>query len=74
MRTTINIDDDLFEAARSIAASRSVSIGKALSDLARKGLTRTAEYQTRNNLPVFIVREDAPPITSEQVKSAEDEP
>jgi hypothetical protein len=73
MRTTLSIDDDLFEAARSIAHARSVSIGRVLSDLVRKGLAHDSEYETRNDLPVFRVREGAPPITSEMVKSAEDE-
>ena len=73
MRTTITIDDDLFEAAKSIAHSRDQSVGKVLSDLARKGLTRAASYTTRSGMPVFSVGETAPPITPEMVKNAEDE-
>jgi hypothetical protein len=73
MRTTITIDDDILQAVRSIAKARHVSVGRALSDLARKGIERTRNYSTRNDLPVFSVREDAPVVTPEQVKSAEEE-
>lgn len=74
MRTTVTIDDDILDAAKSIAASRGVAIGAVLSELARKGLERPSEYTQRSGLPVFCVREDAPIITTEQVKRQEDEP
>ena len=38
MRTTLNVDDDVLEAAKSIAQFRHISVGEALSELARKGL------------------------------------
>jgi hypothetical protein len=74
MRTTVTIDDDVLNAARSIAASRGVAVGMVLSELARKGLEQPAQYTERNGIAVFCVREDAPIITTEQVKRAEDEP
>jgi hypothetical protein len=76
MRTTLQLDDDILMAARSLAHSKSTSIGKALSDLARKGLkSDRGGYSAgkEGDLPVFRVREDSPPITPEQIKSAEDE-
>lgn len=38
MRTTLNIDDDVLEVAKSLALTCQVSVGEALSDLARKGI------------------------------------
>jgi hypothetical protein len=38
MRTTLNIDDEVLEMAKSYAAARKVTVGEALSDLVRKGL------------------------------------
>ncbi|MFM2423526.1 MAG: hypothetical protein RL291_2056, partial [Pseudomonadota bacterium] len=39
MRTTLDIDDDVLEAAKDLARSEGKSMGKVLSDLASKGLT-----------------------------------
>lgn len=38
MRTTLDIDPDVLAAARELAARRSVSIGRVLSELARQAL------------------------------------
>jgi len=38
MRTTLNIDEDILEIAKSLALTRKISVGEALSDLARKGM------------------------------------
>ncbi len=73
MRTTLVIDDDLIAAAKSIAEARSVSIGHVLSELARKGLTAPNPMTRRNGFPVFDVPVDAPAITPQDVKRAEEE-
>jgi Ribbon-helix-helix protein, copG family len=73
MRTTINIDDDLMNAIRSLAAERRQSLGKVISDLIRRGL-RPEPFETySNDFPVFMVREGTPMITPEMVQSAMDE-
>ena len=38
MRTTLNLDDEVFQLARGYARSRSLALGKAVSELVRKGL------------------------------------
>ena len=38
MRTTLQIDDDVLQAVKQIAASRKISAGRVLSDLARQEL------------------------------------
>ena len=73
MRTTVNLDDDVLRAARSLAHARSISLGAALSELVRTALTTTRAAKTRNGFPVFQVPQDAPPITLEDVKRWEDD-
>jgi hypothetical protein len=74
MRTTVTIDDDLLEAAKSLAAQRGVPLGKAISELMRKGIQyRGASKKRRSGFPVFKVSSHARPITLETVKRAEEE-
>jgi hypothetical protein len=73
MRTTLEIDDDVLQAARSAATAEGKSVGKALSDLARLGLESRSRSKTRSGFPLFDVAPDTPPITLEMVKDALDE-
>jgi len=73
MRTTLTIDDDLLDAARSLARSRSVPLGKVISELARKGMQASVRTRRKSNFPVFPVSSSARPITLEDVKKIEDE-
>lgn len=75
MRTTLNIDDEILEAARSIAGERSLSVGAVLSELARRGLQRTdARRRERRGFPMFDVSRDGTPLTLDRVKRHEDTP
>lgn len=71
MRTTLDIDDDILKAARSLAAGQGISLGKAISELARRGL-RPGPVDTVG-FPTFSVNPEDPPITPEHVKSLLDE-
>lgn len=75
MRTTVNIDDEIYRIARSVARSRDISIGAALSDLARKGLMaeRAPAYTLEEGVPVFAVPPGAPAISLETLRAADDE-
>jgi hypothetical protein len=73
MRTTLQVDDDVLAAARVLADERGISIGAALSDLARRGLgPRTIAEE--HGLPVFAVDDDAAPLTPAMVREAAEEP
>lgn len=74
MRTTINIDEDILRAAKSLAKSENRSLGDVISDLARRGL-RPSSYPATDEaaFPCFRVSEDAPPITLELVRRALDD-
>ncbi len=43
MRTTLEIDDDILQAAKELARAERKTAGKVLSDLARTGLTSPKE-------------------------------
>ena len=75
MRTTLNIDDEILEAARSIAEERGLPVGAVLSELARRGLHRAdAGRRGRKGFPVFDVSRDGTPLTLDRVKRHEGEP
>ncbi len=74
MRTTLNIDDEILEAAKSIARERSLSVGVVLSDLARRGLRPDkTNPRKRKGFPVFDVSFDGTVLTLDRVKRYEDE-
>lgn len=74
MRTTLDIDDDVLQAAKEIANSRQTTAGKVLSDLARKALTpEPAVQRYRNGVPLLPRRPGARKVTSEDVYRLRDE-
>jgi len=73
MRTTVNLPEDVYEVARSIAAAKRISIGDALAELVRRGLHPAPRLKTKTAFPCFSVAKDAAPITLEQTLAAEDE-
>jgi hypothetical protein len=72
MRTTLDIDDDVLGAARTLAAERGISLGSAMTELARRGL-RAAVSTFEDDLPVFDVSADAPPLTPAMIERALDD-
>ncbi len=71
MRTTLSLDDDVLALAARQAKLRGVSLGKAVSDLMRRGLNATTPAQDKDGLVVFHLREDSPPVTTEAVRRIE---
>lgn len=75
MRTTLNIDDEVLEAARSIAGETNLPVGAVLSDLARRGLRPAGTVgRKRRGFPVFDVSRDGTVLTLDRVRQHEDEP
>ena len=68
MRTTVTLDDDVFEAARAQAQASGMKLGAVLSQLARRGLRASAHSATRSGLPVFKVQPNAAIIPSSRAK------
>ena len=78
MRTTLNLEPDVLAAARKVAGARAVSLGKAVSDLIRRGLDAAASAGApakgpKRAFPVVHVAPGAPPLTLEDVQRGEDE-
>ena len=76
MRTTLEIDDDVMRVAREIAQLKRQGIGRAISDLARRGLVPEVApvVELKNGIPVWIHGPGAIAVTSEMVRNlAEDE-
>ena len=74
MRTTLDIDDDILEMAKSIARERNLSVGAVLSEFARRGLQRaTALRREQEVSPVFDVSDDSTPLALDRVKRYENE-
>jgi hypothetical protein len=75
MRTTLDIDEDVLQAAKELAAARSLTAGQALSMLARKGLAPARSARTRNGVPLLPKRPaGARRPTMKQVNGLRDEP
>ena len=70
MRTTLQLDDDILDAARFLARSERKSLGRVISDLVRDGLRAPAQEMVEDDFPVFQVSAAAPPITPEMVRRA----
>ena len=73
MRTTLNLDDDVLEMVRQYSEARSVALGKAASELVRKGFTTPTPTRIVNGLVVFDIPPGSPRITSERVKQLQSE-
>ncbi|MGH7339206.1 MAG: antitoxin [Candidatus Rokuibacteriota bacterium] len=73
MRTTLNLDEDVLAAARSLARSRGRSLGRVVSELARLGLRPQLSKVRERGFPVFDLAPDTPPLTPEMVRRALDD-
>jgi hypothetical protein len=63
MRTTLDLDEDVLQAAKELAATCGVTAGKMLSNLARKALTPTGPVpKVRNGVPLLPRRPAGAPI------------
>jgi hypothetical protein len=73
MRTTLNLDDDVMQMIREYSEARSMALGKAASELLRKGFSSPTPTRVVNGILVFEVPPDEPPITVAKVKRLESE-
>ena len=74
MRTTVNLDEDVLQAAKELAAARGTTAGKVLSELARKGLTPRRRGPVRNGVPLLPGRPAGTPRpTMKRVNELRDE-
>ena len=71
MRTTLDIDDAVLQAAKEIAQATRSTAGEVISQWARRGLAAAPSQgmTTSAGFPVFSVPAEAAPITTSAVKS-----
>jgi hypothetical protein len=75
MRTTVDIEDDLLQAARELAENRGQTLGKVLSDLVRRALEGQTRARVRNGVPLLPRRpRGSPKPTMDLVNRLRDEP
>jgi hypothetical protein len=73
MRTTLNLPEDVYAVAKSVAIHRNLSLGDALAELVRGSLKGTMQMDTSKDFPCFATSPDAEPITMQHTLELEDE-
>jgi hypothetical protein len=81
MRTTVNLDQEAYELATLYSKGRGVTLGAALSELAKRGIEALRSepspspglMRAPNGLLIFARRADGRVITNEMVKAALEE-
>jgi hypothetical protein len=57
MRTTLTIDDDVLRLAQALADARNISVGKALSEMARRGMQPRLSGRSKSGFITFCVND-----------------
>jgi hypothetical protein len=73
VRTTIVLDDDAIAGIKAYAREHDVSMGKAASELIRRGARFRLGIRFVHGIPVLDATEDFPAITSRMVSGAMEE-
>ena len=67
------MDDDLMPQVRTYAESRDISVGKAVSELVRRGLHAPLQMRVVNGFHVVELPAGSPPVRTEHVRKLEEE-
>jgi hypothetical protein len=73
VRTTLDIDDDVLQAAKELGVMRKKTAGQILSELARKALSPPRSYDVRNGVPIIHRAPGTPLITTADVKRLQED-
>lgn len=77
MRTTLDIDSDVLEAAKALARKQRSTAGRVLSELARKSLTssstRVSDSEGRYGVPVIPATASTSLMTNDRVNKLMDD-
>jgi hypothetical protein len=68
MRTTLNLDDDVLALLKDYAESRSVALGRAASELVRRGLAAPVQTRLVNGFHTVVLPANSPKVSSRKVK------
>jgi len=73
MRTTLSLDDDAFSLIKQYAETRSLGLGKAVSELVRRGAAHRFATKEVYGLHVVDLPADSPKITTKHINALKDE-
>jgi hypothetical protein len=73
MRTTLSIDDDVLREVKVYADSRDLALGKAVSELVRRGLQAPLQTSLVNGFHVVELPLRSPTVTGEQIRKLQEE-
>ena len=77
MRTTLQLDDDVLDAARVLARQQHLSVGAVISELARQALRRPAGLEElpseRSGLPLLPIKSSGGVVDLNLVNQLRDE-
>jgi hypothetical protein len=73
MRTTLDIDDEVLNAARVIAAQEGRTVGQVVSDLARQTLQRSVKSVRFRNGVALLPHRPGAVVTIEDVNALRDQ-
>lgn len=71
MRTTLALDDDVLDQVKQYAAVRNLSVGKAATELIRRGISRPLAVEVVEGVHLPLLPEDSPVVTSTRVRELE---
>jgi len=72
VRTTLDVDDEVIAAVRSLARQKGRTMGQMVSDLVRQALTPKPAQEVRNGVPLLRSRTERGPVTMELVNALRD--
>ena len=74
MRTTVTLDDDVYEAAMTLARTSGKRLGKVLSEMARQSLRPSAVRKRKGErFPTFDVPDGSPIVPASRIQRFIDE-
>ncbi len=73
MRTTVTLDDDVYQAVATLSHTSGLSLGKVLSKVAREGLKPAPVKKKKKGLPTFDVPRGTPMIPGNLIQEFWDE-
>jgi hypothetical protein len=73
LRTTLDLDLDILQAAKEIGAARGLSAGPVVSELVRKAIAAPKTSRVRNGVPLLSRKAGSAPLTMTAVNRLRDE-
>ena len=73
MRTTLSLEDDVLAEIKAYAKSREIALGKAVSELVRRGLHAPLQTRVVNDFHVVELPPGSPRVSIEHVRTLQEE-